>query len=210
MVTTTVLTAFIYTFVLHEPVLGITRLADEHKRIAEITQKIDKFVLPYRFGRVVNSSLVSSDRLVIYIQDLHCHPEVQKNIYEIIKLLDSKSNVTKIFAEGAPKGKVDTKVLSALPDEIRNKMLEGMLKKGLIGGAEYYSIVEGKDKLYGLEDWNTYLANYERIKDLLANKEKHTKIADTLNDKLDNLKTKYISKEVKKLEKTLNPNLQIS
>ncbi|MFQ3676167.1 MAG: hypothetical protein SNJ64_06485, partial [Endomicrobiia bacterium] len=164
--------------------------------------------MPYRYGRVVGGSYVGSDRLVVYIQDLHCHSEVQKNIYEIIKMLDSKYNVAKIFAEGAPKGKVDTTLLSSIPDEIRDKTLDNLLSKGLISGAEYYVVKEKKDKLYGLEDWGTYLENLSRIRNILANKDKYYKIANNINNQIFVLKKRYLSKELKQLEKFFDKKLQ--
>ena len=191
-----VLTFFLYTFVLYEPLLGATKLVEERKeegRIKDVGSKVGGFLLPYRYGRVVGGSYVGSDRLVVYIQDLHCHSEVQKNIYEIIKLLDSRYNVVKIFAEGAPKGKVDTTLLSSIPEEIRGKTLDSLLSKGLLGGAEYYVVKEAKDKLYGLEDWGVYLDNLNRIRKILENKDKYYKITNNINNQIFVLKRKRVN-----------------
>ncbi len=204
-ITVIVLSFFVYTFILYEPLIGITKLIDETKQIQQIIKKIDKFVLPYKFGRIVEGNYTSSDCLIIYIQDLHCHPEVQKNIYEIIKLFDNKYNISKIFVEGAPEGKIDIKILSSIPDrEIKNMTLDSLLNKGLISAAEYYSIVNNKDKLYGVEKWDTYLSNYNRIKNIILNKDKYIKISNVLNYKIDLLKRKYLSKKIKKMEKLLS------
>ena len=199
-----VLGFFLYTFVLYEPLLGAKGYVEERieeRKYEDVGKKVGGFLLPYKYGRVVGGSYAGDDRLVVYIQDLHCHSEVQKNIYEIIKLLDGRYNVGKIFVEGAPKGKVDTTLLSSLPEEIRGKTLDNLLSKGLISGAEYYAVKESKDKLYGLEDWGTYLDNLNRIRKIIDNKEKYSKIANNINNQILVLKKKYLSKDLKRLEK---------
>jgi len=201
-----VLGFFLYTFILYEPLLGAKGYVEEkisERKYEEVGRNVGRFLLPYKYGRVVGGGYVNSDRLVIYIQDLHCHSEVQKNIYEIIKMLDGRYNVSKIFVEGAPKGKVDTTLLSSLPESVKGKTLDSLLSKGLISGAEYYAVKEEKDKLYGLEDWSVYLENLKRIRNILSNKEEYLSIADNLNKKVLFLKQRYLTGKVKKLEKFL-------
>ena len=94
----TVAGCFTYSFILFEPLMGITQGYKESNVARAMSAKIDKFVLPYRFGRVMGGSLAGNSeqekpdygRLVVFIQDLHCHPEVQRNISEIENLLEPK------------------------------------------------------------------------------------------------------------------------
>ena len=144
----TILAAFVYTSILYEPLLGATTLHKESKNIARLTQRIDQFMLPYRYGRIVSGSSTGSDSLIIHIQDLHNNAEVQKNISEIITLFDYKYGISKVFVEGAPEGKVDTGFLSTISDEkIQKQTIESLLNKGILSGAEYYSILNKKDNL---------------------------------------------------------------
>ena len=197
----TVLAAFIYSFVIYEPLLGVTTMMKEEKSVSSMTEKIDRFVLPYRLGRIVAGHDTGSKSLVIHIQDLHCHPEVQRNIADIVKLFDGKYNVDKVFVEGAPSGKVDTGFLSSIPDEKAQKQtLDNLLNKGILSGTEYYSILNKKDNLYGLEEWQVYLSNLKRIRSMMENKEQHLSMADDLNRNIAQLKGEYLSSRVQRLE----------
>ena len=61
----------------------------------------DKFVLPVSLGKITKSHFAATDRVIINIQDLHCHPKVQKNISNIIDLFNKKFNISNIYLEGA-------------------------------------------------------------------------------------------------------------
>lgn len=198
------LCAFIYSFVIYEPLRASVEFAQDQHSVKEIKDKLENFVLPYRYGRIMGGYGADTNRLVVYIQDLHCNPEVQKNIYEIINVISNRYGVNKIYMEGAPKGKVDASLLNVIPEETRNKVFENLLCKGLIGGAEYYGITKAQDKLYGLEDWNVYKANLLRIQKLLENKEENKSISENLNQSLRKIQSKYLSENIWKLEKTLN------
>src|SRR3989339_2099264 len=168
-ITWLVLASFIYSFVVHEPLFAIASLAREQAKTESLRNKLDGFVLPYKYGRFMGGEYSEGDKLVIFIQDLHCHPEVQKNIYEIIRLFDSRFGINRVLVEGAPSGRVDTGILSSIPGEkLRTNTLSTLLDKGLISGAEYYSVVENKDKLYGLEQWDMYRQNLSRIQKLFV------------------------------------------
>ena len=74
------LTVFLYSFVAFEPAYGMATEARETKSVDQLAGKIDKFVLPYKIGRVIGGQYGGADSsdLVVFVQDLHCHPEVQK------------------------------------------------------------------------------------------------------------------------------------
>ncbi|MBN1621359.1 MAG: 6-phosphofructokinase [Endomicrobiales bacterium] len=196
------LAAFIYSFILHQPALAVVEKVKENRVVKELQEQIDKPALPANLGRVVQSNHYDNDRLIIYIQDLHCHAEVQKNICKIIEFFDSKYGVNRIFIEGAPAGKVDTSLLNVIKDEkLKNKALNALLEKGLLGGAEYYSIIHDKDELYGTEDWKTYNSNIHLITKLIQQKETNSKTAKFIENQISLLKEAHLSKDIKKLEK---------
>src|SRR3989339_1036641 len=105
------LCAFTYSSVLHQPLLAAVTMADDHKRAEKLEEQLQSFALPYKYGRFMDGAYFNDDKLVIFVQDMHCHAEVQKNIYEIIKLFDTRYGVGRILVEGAPAGKVDTSLL---------------------------------------------------------------------------------------------------
>ena len=70
-------------------------------------QIFKEFVLPYSYGQITSAHYAGTDRVIINIQDLHCHPKVQKNISNIIDTFDKSYGVKKVYLEGAY-GKVNT------------------------------------------------------------------------------------------------------
>ncbi|MBN1621645.1 MAG: (d)CMP kinase [Endomicrobiales bacterium] len=196
------LSCFIYSFVLYEPLLGVTTKIKENKQINELKEKLYGLHLPSNYGRIVRSKHFDNDNLIIYIQDLHCNPEVQRNIFNVIKFFDNNSDINKIFIEGAPCGKVDTSLLKSIPEgELRKNLLDAMLSNGMIDGGAYFSITENKDSLYGIEDWDKYTANLQRINKLYELKENNIKISGTLINRINLMKRKFSSRRVLKLEK---------
>ncbi|OGS06058.1 MAG: hypothetical protein A2204_04120 [Elusimicrobia bacterium RIFOXYA1_FULL_47_7] len=166
-----------------------------------MSSKMERFVLPYRYGRVMGGSYSGGERLVVFVQDLHCHPEVQRNISEIENLLDKRYGLEKIFVEGAPMGRVDTKVLDTMPARIKDKVLESLLDQGLLSGSEYYAVKNKQDKLYGLEEWGTYLGNYNRIKRLIESRDGRVKAAQDVAARIEAIKREHLSPELRKLER---------
>ena len=65
----------------------------------EYSQIFKEFILPYSYGKITKSHFAGTDRVIINIQDLHCHPKVQKNISNIIKIFDEKYGVNNIYLD---------------------------------------------------------------------------------------------------------------
>ncbi|MBR4632309.1 MAG: hypothetical protein IKO48_03190, partial [Elusimicrobia bacterium] len=55
---------------------------------AKYKQIFKNFMLPYNYGQITSAHYAGTDRVIINIQDLHCHPKVQKNISNIIETFD--------------------------------------------------------------------------------------------------------------------------
>ena len=132
----------------------------------EYKQIFKEFILPYSYGKITNAHYAGTDRVIINIQDLHCHPKVQKNIANIIETFDKKFGVQKIYLEGAY-GDVSTKWIADKTNNNKN-VIEQMLDTGRLTGAEYYSALSGKtDLIKGLEEKEPYLDNIKRLGKIL-------------------------------------------
>jgi hypothetical protein len=95
-----------------------------------IQDVFNQLTLPASFGRITQAKSFNSPQIVINIQDLHCHAEVQKNISRILELLDEKYHLPTIYLEGAH-GKVDTSWLNNIKnDKIRRHIVDGLLNDG--------------------------------------------------------------------------------
>ncbi|MFA7074675.1 MAG: hypothetical protein WC234_05770, partial [Endomicrobiaceae bacterium] len=97
-------------------------------------------------GKITYAKYYDSDEIIINIQDLHCHPETQKNIVKIIDQINKKYNLNEVYLEGAV-GKVDISLLSNLKKtEFGSQIIKSLLNFGRLSGAEYYSVMKGKNK----------------------------------------------------------------
>lgn len=164
-------------------------------------QIFKNFVLPYSYGQITDSHYAATDRVIINIQDLHCHPQVQKNISNIIETFDNSYGVKKVYLEGAY-GHVSTEWINKKTDkQDRVKVLEKMLDTGRLTGAEYYSAISGKTEIIeGLEEKGPYLDNLKRFGNIIENQEKINLILKAIDESLSQLKKKYYTKRQYKLE----------
>jgi hypothetical protein len=167
---------------------------------AQYAQTFSNFVLPHSYGKITDTNITSSPRLVIQIQDLHCHPEVQKNIANIIELVDKKvnNNLQAVYLEGAF-GSVDTSWLAAaFPNGGKDfaSRLERILQTGRLTGAEYYSALSGKYNLIkGLENEEEYLKNLKRFGNILTAQDEISAMLSGITQSTQNLKQKYYNKK---------------
>ncbi len=221
-----VLAAFLYSFVVFEPLYGVTTLeksaAADNTAAEALNTQLGTMVLSARQGRISDGCYVShksrvtslekgkngsgsasrletpNSRLVIFIQDLHCNPEVQKNISEILSFFDTKYGLKKIFLEGAPAGKADLSLFTGITDPaIKEKTLESLLGEGLLSGAVYYGAKNNKENIFGLEQWNLYKENVARMSALLSSKSGSDGSCAELNNLLEQTMALHASSRLK-------------
>src|SRR3989339_2114623 len=167
---------FVLTSIIGPTVAQAVETARENR---EYGQVFDDFVLPYTVGRITDGRVFESSRVVIKIQALHCHAEVQKNINRILTLIDEKNAISKVFLEGAI-GPVDTSWAKSIKEpKLKDAVITSLVDAGKLTGVEYYSIANEKDDLiYGLEDSEIYTENISRLNKILENKLKVDDVLD--------------------------------
>lgn len=193
-----VINCFLLSFVYGQ--LIATAISNE-QATQQYKQIFSDFLLPYSYGKITDAHFSSTDRVVINIQDLHCHPKVQKNISNIIALFDKQYGVKNIYLEGAY-GNVDTSWISKSLDSSRkNEVMEKMVETGRLTGAEYFSATSGKTEIIkGLEKKEPYLENLKRFGDILEKQEKINIIMQAVKQTNQDLKAKYYDRRQLKLE----------
>jgi len=160
------------------------------------------FILPYSYGKITKSHFAGTDRVIINIQDLHCHPQVQKNISNIIEMFDKKYGVTNVYLEGAY-GDVSTKWLTEniKNDKKKTEILNKILETGKLTGAEYYSAASDKTEIIkGLEKKGPYLDNLKRFGDLLEKQDEIQIILKGIEESTAKVKKQYYTKRQYKIE----------
>ncbi|MDD5021917.1 MAG: hypothetical protein PHR82_07325, partial [Endomicrobiaceae bacterium] len=180
---------------------AVASVADNLRATEQYKQIFTDFTLPYSYGKITDAHFASTDRVIINIQDLHCHPKVQKNISNIIDLFDKQYGVKNIYLEGAY-GDVDTSwITKAVDSGYKNTLLEKMVDTGRLTGAEYFSAISGKTGIIkGLEKKEPYLENLKRFGAILENGEKINVIMESVKRSDNELRTKYYDRRQFKIE----------
>lgn len=137
-------------------------------------------------------------KMIIYIQDAHCHFQAQMNIAKILENLMSRYTLSLVAVEGTA-GLIDTTSLAGMGGKAsKEKILQYFMKKGKITGPEYLSIMRKYFfTLYGIEDEKVYDQNVAAFQKLWPYHVKIQKTYRHLQKMLDPLKEKIYSKRIK-------------
>ncbi|MCB4792139.1 MAG: AAA family ATPase [Elusimicrobia bacterium] len=156
------------------------------------------------FGSSPGLRTNNSNTVVINIQDLHCHPEVQRNISKIISIIDNKYHIKHVYIEGAY-GSVDTSWLTGVKDkELNAKVLEVLMETGKLSGSEYYAALSGRnDLLFGVDDKRLHCQNVLRLNTIVSEQEQINQKIENLARDLEVLKNIYYDADNKRLDTIL-------
>ncbi len=191
---------FLLTSVMGHAVSAVLETARETK---QFNLAMENFAVPHTLGRITDGRYFGSDQVVINIQDLHCHAEVQRNIDKILSLLDEKYKLKEVFLEGAWKD-VDTSWLADIKSKkIKQRLIDSLTDQGVLTGAEYYSASSGKTSLIkGLENEGLYFANFKRLNEIIKNQPEIKYVLGQVGKDIDQLKDTYYNRDQKQLENT--------
>jgi len=174
----------------------------ERQGTERLKKAFEESVIPYSAGRITDARYFGSSTVVIAIQDLHCHSEVQKNIAGILSILAEKYPINAVYQEGAW-GAVDTSWLSGKNEPLGNGIAETLLERGVLNGAEYYSILSKKPNLIrGLENETLYKDNILRLNRIYAAQNSVRDVLSNMKDSLEELKRTYYGPKNQRLERT--------
>ncbi|MDR1695462.1 MAG: metallophosphoesterase, partial [Endomicrobium sp.] len=174
--------------------------ADGFKKVFENASRI-----PAEYGKITSANDFASESVVVNIQDLHNHPQTQRNISRIIEILNKNYNVKEIFVEGAY-GKIDTSWLAKIENQaVKDAVIEEMLEQGRLGGAEYYDIKNNKNiPLSGLEDEKRHKENLARLGYILENRPKYETVLKEIIKETGYLEAKYVNGRNKRFKRILD------
>ncbi len=157
--------------------------------------------IPSELGILRNSTPIFQKKgIIFHIQDAHGQLEAQENIEKLLHYLNSEHNVNLIFMEGALQGSVSKDLLRFYSEPKANEnVVEQLLEKGLIGGAEKFLVNSDKEtKGFGVENSSLYRENLELFRDVY----KYRKITDIFlsqfRSRIDLLSTHYFNSDLRK------------
>ncbi|MBI1870667.1 MAG: protein kinase [Chlamydiae bacterium] len=143
--------------------------AKEAASISSLENSSSIFI-PTELGRVIETyQAPNSSHTVFLFQDIHAHPQAQKNTVDLLEYLAQKYNLKRINIEAAS-GELSTQRFRSFPDKkILKEVSEEYLNLGQLTGAEFEAINGEKPlQLYGIEDIHLYLKNYHAYRDTVS------------------------------------------
>ncbi|MDR1926208.1 MAG: hypothetical protein LBQ13_00765, partial [Endomicrobium sp.] len=180
---------------------AVAIVAENVRSTEQFKQIFEDFTLPYSYGKIVDANYAGSDTVIINIQDLHLHPQAQKNEANIISVFDKAYGVKDIYLEGVY-GQLDTSWLANINNsDSKEKTVDSIFETGILTGAEYYSIQSNRTKLIkGLETKDPYLQNLKRFGDILLSQGKVSSILKSMDENITYLKSQYFNRTQRKIE----------
>lgn len=157
--------------------------------------------IPESYGIIERSSFDKylSTRFVILLKDAHCNYDAQHNIARILEVLVRDYKIDLVAIEGAV-GLLDFTRFGKLENEFaKEKMADSLIKKGVLAGPEYLSIVKhGKlsFNVYGIEDENLYIENFVTLRQTINYLEETNLFINELNRIVKNLKDRIYTKKL--------------
>ncbi|MCR4662787.1 MAG: hypothetical protein K5622_02725 [Endomicrobiaceae bacterium] len=147
------------------------------------------------YGKITSSKDANSDITVINIQDLHCHPQTQRNISKIIGQIADKYNLKRIYVEGGY-GNIDTSWLNQIKDEnIRKQVIEKLLEDGILTGGEYYKLTNNNEavELKGIDEEKLHQDNIKRLSFIMENQDKYKELNKKISKEINFLEQRYVN-----------------
>ncbi|MCP4482855.1 MAG: hypothetical protein GY817_09000, partial [bacterium] len=126
--------------------------------------KNTNLILPDLAGNIVEIFEGKCSKNIYLINDLHCDYTVQSNIVKSLRAITSQHPQGLVIGVEGNSGWLDTQRFNAIPNgELKNKVMDRLLRAGIISGWEKY-VDEHKEALvYGVENDTLYQANFKQL-----------------------------------------------
>src|SRR3989338_4675703 len=159
--------------------------------------------LPSELGSIVERYRGKGDFLLVYIQDAHANYSIQENIAKILHAFSESGVISTAYLEGVF-GQVETGLVRSASSVATAEGCRRLLEEARISGADYFQAVSQRGEqveFRGIEEKSIYFENawaFMRMMELKSSTEKEMK---TFRTYIDNLKHRYYSAELKKLDR---------
>ncbi len=174
--------------------------AEEAKTInPEIAAFIDSIQIPSQYGRIKEKFVGSDPRMFVLMQEIHNHPEVQKNNKEIMAILLDQYKMPLILVEGHS-GQVESSLLLSRPKKWREAIAKERIEKGYFDSEEYlYLTREVPPTIIGVDDEKVVKEQYDLVhyKFLLENRKRTEVLFSQLNQSIEIAKEKLYNAALK-------------
>ncbi|MBO7431957.1 MAG: hypothetical protein J6U02_03565 [Elusimicrobia bacterium] len=172
---------------------AIPTAENANKKYEDVFNKVSS--ISNEYGKITSSKDAKSDVTVINIQDLHCHPQTQRNISKIIGQIADKYNLKSIYVEGGY-GNIDTSWLNQIKDEnIRKQVIEKLVEDGLLTGGEYYKLTNNNEavELKGIDEEKLHQDNIKRLSLIMEKQDKYKELNKKISKEINFLEQRYVN-----------------
>ncbi|GAB1402649.1 hypothetical protein MASR1M68_15600 [Elusimicrobiota bacterium] len=150
------------------------------------------------FGKITSANFYNSDTIVINIQDLHNHKEVQENTYKLLTHLNKKYKNIEVYLEGASKDINMGALVSSIDKNSADTVMEALYKSTQISGTEYFGYKNNKI-LKPTEQKDIYNENIENFAVLINNKENIQNLLKVKETNIKNISDKYLNEQQRRI-----------
>ncbi len=172
---------------------------------------LDQVSIPRDVAITKDINRTDSEKLIINIKDVHDNYGAQGSIVSVLENLLLNYDVRFVGVEGS-EGYIDTSIISAFPDERAKKMaVDYLMRCGKISAGEFFAALSDTPvTLYGIDDSELYVKNYNSFLNLLEYKKQNLEFVDTVRKTLFALEDHIFSQDLKALNRNsiLNGNGQ--
>lgn len=168
----------------------------------ELASFIEKMEVPSQYGRVKERFTGTGDQFFVLMQEIHNHPEVQKNNKEIETVLLDQYQIPLILIEGYY-GPLTAPTLRSQPREWRERFANEKLESGYYRAEEHlYLTREVPPVVIGVDDERIVKEQYDLVhyQYLVENRPRAEAVFDRLNHSIELAKVKLYSTPLKALD----------
>lgn len=165
----------------------------------EIAAFIDSIQIPSQYGRIKEKFVGKGPRMFVLMQEIHNHPEVQKNNKEIMTVLLDQYHLPLILIEGHY-GPLTAPTLRSQSKQWREQFAKEKLESGYYNAEEYlYLTREVPPVIIGVDDETIVKEQYDlaHYKFLMDNRPKSETIFKQFNNSIQSAKEKLYSPALK-------------
>ena len=188
-------------------IYAISMTENANKKYEDVFNKASS--ISNEYGKITSSKDANSDITVINIQDLHCHPQTQRNIAKIIGQIADKYKLKKVYVEGGY-GDIDVSWLNFIKDEnIRKQAIEKLVEEGILTGSEYYKLTSGNEtiQLKGIDEKKLHQDNIKRLSLIIENQDKYKELSEKINKEIGFLEQIYVNIRNKRFNSSIEDYL---
>jgi hypothetical protein len=177
---------------------------EEEARSAKPSMQISDIAIPKSLGKIQDRYVGTSERWVIYIQDVHAHLTAQENIAAIVDLLNDNYGIQTVALEGNWSSTSYPKTWAHPATREKQRLTRALLEEDYITGPAYAAMFSKTPiLLVGIENPELYQKNRQTYLDHLARREQIQSKIQALGNQIEEKKQSVFNPELLEFDQAL-------